>query len=520
MSRPPPLSGAEAVYGPWAVATATFLVVLENTLVNVSIASIAGDLAVSPSQGAWVISSYAMANAMTVPLTGWLTRRFGQERLFLVVFAVFSVFSVLSGLAPNLEALVVLRVLTGISSGPLLPLTQTLLLASFPPARAAHALGLWSSISLIGPIAGPIIGGWIVDSSSWRWIFLVKLPLALVVLAICAAVYGRRASEPRRVPVDAVGLALLFCWIGALQLGLDLGKELDWFDSPVIVGLALTAVLGFATFLIWELLDNPHPIVDLALFRRRNFSLATIAVTIAQSIFFGGMVLLPLWMQTVLGYSAWLTGLLMAPMGLLAVPMSTILARNIHRVDPRLLTSGALILFAYIWFLRADFTLQVTPWAIAWAALLQGVAMMAHFFPLNRIALDGLDADHYAAGMGLMTFLRMSGGALGVSVSITLWDYRTQIHRAELVEGATLYDRATGATLELLQGAGLGASQALGAVDQMIERQARMMAVSDIFWGSAVMCLVLACFVWVVRPASGGRVSLPSIGQPAGEAST
>jgi len=511
MTQPSPLKGAEAIYGPIAVATVTFLVVLENTIVNVSVAAIAGDLAVSPSQGAWVISAYAMANAMSVPLTGWLTKRFGQVHLFLASLAIFTVFSGLCGFATNLEMLVVLRVLAGLAAGPLLPLTQTLLLTSYPPHKAGHALGLWSMISLLAPITGPVLGGVIVDSVSWSWIFFIKVPLGIVVLAICWTVYRRRNTATQRTPVDAVGLALLFTWISALQLTLDLGKDYDWFDSPVIVALACAAVASLALFLVWELLDNPHPVVDLALFRRRNFALATIAITLAQSTFFGGLVLLPLWMQTVLGYSATQAGLLMAPMGVLAVPLSFVLSRKIDRIEPRSLIFASLILFAYIWWLRSEFTLQVDPWMIAGAALLQGVAMMSHFMPLNRIALDGLPPESYAAGMGLVTFLRQSGGALGVSVSVTLWDLRTQVHRAELVERATGYDPATGATLELLQGAGMGAAQSLAALERIIEQQARMMAVADIFWGSALLCLLLACFVWVVRPASGGRITMPAM---------
>jgi MFS transporter, DHA2 family, multidrug resistance protein len=336
------------------------------------------------------------------------------------------------------------------------------------------------------------------------------------------------------MPVDAIGLSLLFVWVGALQLGLDLGKELDWFDSSLIVGLGCAAAAGFLLFMAWELFDNPHPVVELALFRRRNFALGTLALTLAQSIFFASNVLLPLWMQTVLGYSATLAGLLVAPMGLLAIPMSMLLARNIERLDARWLTTCALLLFAYVWWLRAEFTLQVEPWMIAVPALLQGIAMTSHFLPLTRITLDGLPPQSYAAGAGLMMFIRQTGSALGISVTITMWDLRTQVHRAELLERASIYDSATGQTLDLLQGAGLGATQSLATLDRLIEQQARMLATSDIFWASATMSLVLAGFVWHIFWASatmslvlagfvwlvspkGGRITLPAMSKAVSE---
>src|SRR6218665_2652541 len=272
----PPLKGAQLVLGTVALSLATFMNVLDSSLAVVSIPAISGDLGVSPGQGTWVITSFGVANAISVPLTGWLTQRFCQVRLFMASILLFVLASWLCGLAPNIESLIAFRVLQGLVAGPMIPLSQTLLLASYPPALAGTAMAMWAMTVLVAPVVGPLLGGWITDNISWPWIFYINVPVGLLAAFGAWRIYMSRESKIRKLPIDAMGLALLVVWIASLQMMLDLGKEYDWFHSSLIVGLGVVFLIAFAVFLVWELTAD-HPVVDLKLFARRNFWGGTLA---------------------------------------------------------------------------------------------------------------------------------------------------------------------------------------------------------------------------------------------------
>ena len=314
----PPLEGSARLWGTIALSAATFMNVLDTSIANVSLPAIAGDLGVSPSQVTWVITSFAVANAIAVPLTGWLSQRVGQVRLFVASVILFVIASLLCGLAPNMTTLIAFRALQGFVAGPMIPLSQTLLLASYPRALAGLAMALWSMTTLVAPVMGPLLGGWITDNIAWSWIFYINIPVGIAAALATLAIYRKRESATRQLPIDKVGLALLVLWIGCLQVMLDLGKEYDWFSSPTIVALAVVAVVGLAFFLIWELTDK-HPVVDLRLFARRNFWAGTLSVSVGYGLFFGNVVILPLWLQQFMGYTATEAGMVMAPVGLLAI---------------------------------------------------------------------------------------------------------------------------------------------------------------------------------------------------------
>src|SRR5574343_697893 len=272
VAPPPPLKGSDLVMGTLALSLATFMNVLDSSIANVSLPAIAGDLGVSPVQGTWVITSFGEANAISVPLTGWLTQRFGAVRLFTASVLLFVLASWLCGFAPSLEWLIAFRVLQGLVAGPMVPLSQTLLLSSFPAAKAGVALAMWAMTTLVAPVVGPLLGGWITDNVSWPWIFYINVPVGLAAAAVTWRIFASRETPIRKAPIDSVGLGLLVLWVGSLQIMLDKGKELDWFESGQIQGLGWTALIGFIVFVYWAV-KQAHPVVDIRLCARRNFVL-------------------------------------------------------------------------------------------------------------------------------------------------------------------------------------------------------------------------------------------------------
>ena len=496
---PLPLDGVERMIGALALSVGTFMTILDTSVTNVSVPTISGDLGVSPTQGTWIITSYAVAIAISLPLTGWLTTRFGQVRLFLASVLLFTATSLLCGLATSIDSMVLFRGLQGLVAGPMVPLSQSLLMTTFPREKAGFALALWSMTALAAPVTGPLLGGWISEQATWPWIFYLNVPIGIVVAALTWRIYRRRESPTRKVPVDLAGIALLALWVGALQIMLDKGRELDWFASSEIVALACVAAVGFAVFLVWELLDNPHPVVDLHLFAIRNFWSGTAVLSIGYAIFFGTMVVMPLWLQTVMGYTPIWSGMMMAPIGLLAILIAPFLGRRVHERDPRPTVTLAFLLFAGVSFARAGFDLEADAWTIVLPTIIQGAASVMFFMPLTSLLLADIPPERVPAAAGLSNFVRFSAGAFGASASITVWDQRSTLHRAHLVEHATGYDPTTGAALDAMQARGYTSDQALGLLDRVIEAQARMMGTNDLFWLAGVLFLALAALVWIAR---------------------
>jgi len=503
--RPPafaPLTGSELVLGTVALSLATFMNVLDSSIANVSIPAISGDMGVSPAQGTWVITSFAVANAISVPLTGWLTQRFGQVRLFTASVLLFVIASWLCGLAPNIESLIAFRVLQGLVAGPMIPLSQTLLLASYPAAKAGTAMAMWAITVLVAPVAGPLLGGWITDNISWPWIFYINIPVGLFAAGLTWSIYRKRDPGPRRVPLDVIGLFLLVVFVGAMQIMIDKGKELDWFASGQIVTLAVVAVVGFLFFLAWELTDK-HPIVDLRLFARRNFVTGTVSLSIAYGLFFGNVVLLPLWLQQYMGYTATWAGLATAPVGILAIVLSPWVGKNVSRIDPRKLATVAFLGFGLVLWMRSHFNTQADFMTILIPTILQGAAMAFFFIPLQAIVFSGLTPDKMPSAAGLSNFVRITAGAVGTSLFTTLWESRAVLHHAQLTEAVSTTNATAMQTIGQLVASGLSNEQAMANINRTIDQQAYTMAVTDMFFVSSLMFFALIAMVWLARPKLG-----------------
>jgi DHA2 family multidrug resistance protein len=501
-----PLKGSELVLGTVALSLATFMNVLDTSIANVSIPAISGDLGVSPSQGTWVITSFGVANAISVPLTGWLTQRFGQVRLFVGSILLFVIASWLCGLAPNIGMLIFFRVIQGLVAGPMIPLSQTLLLASYPAAKAGTAMAMWAMTTLVAPVVGPLLGGWITDNISWPWIFYINVPVGLLAALVTWSIYRTRDPGPRKVRLDVVGLGLLVMWVGCLQVMVDKGKELDWFNSSQIVILAVVAVVSFLFFLAWELTEA-HPIVDLRLFARRNFWTATVALSVGYGLFFGNVVLMPLWLQQYMGYTATWAGLALAPVGLLAIVLSPWVGKNITKIDPRRLVTVAFLGFALVLWMRSRFNVQTDLATIVIPTVLQGAAMAFFFIPLQAIIFSGLTPDRLPAASGLSNFVRITAGAIGTSIFTTAWDDRTTLHHAQIAERVTQSNGAAVQALGQLGNAGFSNDQALASVNRLVDQQAATMAATDLFLLSAILFVVLIGLVWLTRPKKGGAAA-------------
>ncbi|ANB75778.1 EmrB/QacA family drug resistance transporter [Paraburkholderia phytofirmans OLGA172] len=496
----PPLTGTKLALGSLCVGLAGFMTVLDSSIANVAIPTISGNLGVSGDEGTWVITVFAAANSVAIPLTGWLTQRLGQVRLFIGSILLFVVASWLCGIAPSLPILLLARVLQGAVAGPLIPMSQALLLSSWPKAKSALALALFSMIVVTGPIVGPALGGWVTDSYSWSWIFYINIPVGLLSASMVWVLYRDRDTPKKKLPVDKVGLGLLITWVASLQVMLDKGKDLDWFSSNTIIILAIVAAVGLVLFVIWELTDK-SPIVDLTLFKQRNFLGGTVSIAVAYGIFFGTLVLLPQWMQEYLGYRAVDAGLATAPLGIFAVIGAPIMGKILPRTDARILGTCAFIGFAIVYYMRSFFYTDLSEGYIILPTLLQGIPMALFFAPLTTIILSGQPPEKVPAAAGLSTFFRMFFGGIGTSLANVVWNNRTILHHEILTQQSSptnpMFTQQIGAYHSLL-GLGRGASYAL--FDQTVQAQAAMMGLNDVFYGSALVMIVIIPLIWITKP--------------------
>ena len=502
-SAPAPLQGGSLALMSIALALGTFMQVLDSTIANVSIPTISGNLGVSSDQGTWVITLFAMSNGVSVPLTGWLMGRYGVVKTFAVSVALFTAASFLCGIAWDLPSLLAFRILQGAVSGPMIPGSQALLLSIFPPYRRGFALAIWSMTTLVAPICGPILGGWISDNTTWRWIFFINVPVGIFCAIACYRGLISRETPTFRRPIDTVGFLLLVVWVGGLQVMFDRGADEDWFHSIFIVTLLIVSVIAFASWLIWELTEA-NPIVDLSLFRSRNFAFGTLVFCLVYAVFFGGNVLQPLWLQTRLGYIATWAGLVAAPSGAVAVILTPIMARYTGRLDARLTATMALIAFAISFLMRGAWPPDASFGVLVAPQLVQGVAMSTFFVSMITIQLRDVPAQQTPSASGLSNFARITAGGFAASLTTAFWDRREAMHQTHLADAQTTRLNEWSQAFSTLHNAGLTAQQSLGALASQVVNQAYTQAAIDLFWLFGVLSFVMVPLIWITRKSISG----------------
>ncbi|KTD05732.1 DHA2 family efflux MFS transporter permease subunit [Fluoribacter gormanii] len=494
-----PLVGSRLTLMTISLSLAIFMNVLDISIANVAIPTIAGDLGVSPDNGTWVITSFAVSQAIMLPLTGWLAKRFGEVRLFIFSTTLFTIASVLCGLSMSLEMLVFFRVIQGAVSGPMIPLSQSILLANYPPEKRGLATGIWTMTAIVGPIFGPILGGVITDNYTWPWIFYINVPVGIFSVLFTLITLSGRETPITKLPIDLIGLLLLSIGVGCLQILLDKGHDLDWFHSPFIVTLAIVSTVTLSFLIIW-LLTQKHPIIDLYLFTNRNFSIGTMSLTLGFMVYFSTVVIFPLWLQTQMGYTPTWAGFAVAPVGILPFFLTPIVGNYMGKFDLRIIISLGFIVFAGTCIWQSTFYTEMSFIQLIRPRFIQGIGLAFFFTPLIVLILAELPPDRLASASGLVNFCRILGSSFGTSISVTLWNHREALHQSHLVEQITAYNPLLQQSLNQLHSLGITGLKGFGVLYATIINQAFMLATNDIFRLAAWIFIFLLAMIWLAQP--------------------
>lgn len=496
---------------PWIIAIAvmlgTFMEVLDTTIVNVSLPHIAGNLSATVDESTWVLTSYLVANAIVLPLTGWLSNHFGRKRILMTAVLGFTAASVACGLAPNLGTLLFFRVVQGAAGGGLQPLSQAIMLEAFPPEKRGKAMAMWGLGIVVAPMLGPVLGGWLTDTYSWRWLFYINLPVGIAAIIMCSLfVFDPPYIQRGKGGVDFWGIGMLAVGMGALQIFLDKGQEDDWFGSHFITWLAVIAAVGLGLFIIREL-NAEHPVVNLRVFRIRTYTTGVFLMTVLGFVLYGSMVLLPIFLQTLLGYSALDSGVAMLPRGLgsfIAMPMVGIL---MGKVEPRkLLTIGLTVAAGSFWYL-ARIDLNAGYWNIFWPQFVQGMSMGFVFVPLTTATHDPIPKEQMGNATSIFNVMRNIGGSIGISAVATIYARTTQSNTNILGSYITQYNEQTRRMLQGMAGFLIGKGgdpptamkQAAAALFGMVQRQAAMLAFIHCFRLLAIMFVCCVPLIYIMR---------------------
>jgi DHA2 family multidrug resistance protein len=502
---------------PWIVAISvmlsTFMEVLDTSIVNVSLPHIAGSLSATVNEATWVLTSYLVANAIILPITGFLANYFGRKRLLIVAVAGFTTASVLCGIAPNLPALVFFRVLQGATGGFMQPLSQAILLESFPPEDRGKAMAFWGMGIVVAPILGPTLGGWLTDSYSWRWVFYINVPVGIAsILMTQAFIFDPAYIRRRSRYVDFWGLGMLAVGIAALQIMLDKGQEDDWFSSHFIVTLTVIAIIGLAAFVIREL--NIHePIVNFRVFKSRTYAAGVFLMALLGFVLYGSLVLLPIFLQTLLNYTAWAAGLWTSPRGIgsmIFMPIVGVLLSK--RRDPRIILMAGLITGSATLYAFSRFNLQSGTWDIFWPQIIQGAGMACIFVPLTTVTMDPVPREQMGNATSIFNLMRNIGASFGIAFVTTALSRRMQFHQHRLssditASSPTFLQALAAAKMQFMQqgaDAVTATQRAYAAIYGMVQQQAALLSFVEEFWLLAVIFLLMIPALWLMRKPRGG----------------
>ncbi len=516
----------------FSVMVVAVMQVLDTSVTNVALPHMQGSLSASVEEVAWVITSYLAANAIVIPATGWLTAYFGRRRFFLICTVLFTVSSFLSGIAPNLEILVLMRVLQGLGGGPVIPMSQAILWEIFPLQQRGMAMAMWGVGIMMGPIFGPTVGGWIADNWSWRWIFYINLPIGVLGFLLVSAFLTDSFYQRKPGRIDVPGLIVMVIGFGALQLTLDWGEREDWFDSRLIVTLATLAGCALIAF-VWRELTTPDPIMDFTVFADRNFALGTTFIAASVFSFYASMLLLALYTQKLLGYDAWSSGAVLAPGGVGNLISLVIAGRLVTRMDQRLLLAIGCLVNGLALYWMSHLTLDIDYWSLVWPRFVQGLGMGFLFLPLTTLSISTIVKERLPNATAAFNLIRNMGGSIGVAMATTLLVRRSQYHQATLVGHVDVWDPETTARLArwagVFAGNGDDAFTARSRAVTMLYRdtvaQAQVLAYVDEFRLLSMIFFTLLLFIPLMRRVSTEPVATTNSGErvvglrePGGEA--
>jgi MFS transporter, DHA2 family, multidrug resistance protein len=502
---------------PWLIAVAvmssTFMEVLDTTVVNVSLPHIAGNLSASTDEATWTLTSYLVANAIILPMTGWLAGRFGRKRLLLMAVTGFTVASFFCGLAPSLPILIIFRVIQGACGGGLQPLSQAILLESFPAEKRGQAMAFWALGIVVAPMLGPVLGGWLTDNYSWRWVFYINVPIGVLSIFLTQAfIFDPPYLRRERTGIDYWGIGLLVVGMGSLQILLDKGQEEDWFGSHFILILAVLAVIGLGGLIIREL-KATHPVIDLSVFRYRSYAVGTFLMTIVGFVLYGSTVLLPLMMQELLGYTATHAGITNLPRGMASFLFMPVVGILVGKIDSRKLLALGLIITATAMFSLSFFSLDVGFWNFWWPLMLQGSGLGLIFVPLTTVTNDPVPRERMGNATSIFNLMRNVGASIGISTVETLQYRHMQTHLHYLVQHV---NSASPETQQRLAGlrqlfiskgsdAVTATRQAHGALWGMVQQQASILSYNDVFRFLGGMFLLLLPLLLLMEKPKGGK---------------
>ncbi|MDR1083801.1 MAG: DHA2 family efflux MFS transporter permease subunit [Deltaproteobacteria bacterium] len=495
-----PLTGTNLLILTIALPLATFMQVVDTTIANVAVQTISGNLGASYSQGTWIITSYSVANAIVLPLTGPLAQRFGEKRLFLWSTGLFALASTACGLSQDMTALVIFRIIQGAVGGPMIPLAQSLLMNNYPREKQVMALALFSMTVSVAPVFGPIMGGYISDNFHWSWIFFINIPFGLAVLLLSSRVLAGRETKIKRPRWSGISFGLLALGVGAFQMMLDRGKDLDWFNSPSIQILAVIAVTGLTLLLVWEY-SNPKALIDLSLFKYRNFCVGITLISAGMMLYMGTVVLIPLLLQTRYAYTATWAGLATAPIGILPVIMMPLLGRYSKHIDMRFVITAGFGVLAVTMHMRTGFEPGMDMRYVLLPQFIQGIGLACFFAPITSITFIGMDPGKIAGASGLYNCSRTLFSAIGASISTTFWERREALHQTRLSGLIDAYNPLATESLRRLTDLGMTQDQAAGYLERQIVNQSFIISANEIFQACSYCFLFLIILVWLSKPA-------------------